>query len=95
MTNTTKTFDGKPISYEIVTDGYKIYLDEKLWIEQVGQYSKPIDSSKTFEENCLAQIDEITTVSQQEETIEQRVTQTESDITDIQVAMAELYEMEG
>ena len=62
MINTNKTFNDKPISYEILTNGYNIYLDENLWISQVGQFGKPIDESKTYEENCLAQIDEITTV---------------------------------
>lgn len=60
MINTDKTFNGQPISYEIFENGYEIYLDSKLWISQRGQYDKPIDKSKTYEENCLAQIDEIT-----------------------------------
>ena len=62
MTNTDKTFDGQGISYEIFDDGYEIYLEGTLWIKQRGEYSKPIDSAKSYEENCLAQIEEITTV---------------------------------
>ena len=62
MKNTDKTFDGQVISYEIFEDGYEIYLDGTLWIKQRGEYSKPIDKDKSFEENCLAQIEEITTV---------------------------------
>lgn len=60
MTNTDKTFDGKSIAYEILEDGYMIYLDGKPWIEQRGIYGKPMDSSKTYEENCLLQIEDIT-----------------------------------
>lgn len=60
MIETEKTFDNKPIAYEIKTDGYEIYLDGQLWISQRGQYSKPVDKSKTYEENCLAQIENIT-----------------------------------
>lgn len=62
MINTDKTIDGKAISYEIFDDGYEIYLDKVLWITQRGEYSKPIDREKSFEENCLLQIEEITTI---------------------------------
>ena len=62
MTNTEKTINGQAISYEIFSDGYEIYLDGTIWIKQRGEYSKPIDKDKTYEENCLAQIEEITTV---------------------------------
>ncbi len=60
MTNTDKTFDGKNIAYEILEDGYMIYLDGKPWIKQRGTYGKPMDASKTYEENCLLQIEDIT-----------------------------------
>ena len=62
MTNTDKTINGQAISYEIFSDGYEIYLDGTLWIKQRGRYGKPVDSAKSYEENCLAQIEEITTV---------------------------------
>lgn len=62
MTNTDKTINEQTISYEIFDDGYEIYLDGTLWIKQRGEYSKPIDKDKSYEENCLAQIEEITTV---------------------------------
>ena len=62
MTNTDKTFAEQAISYEIFEDGYEIYLDGVLWIKQRGQYGKPIDKELSYEENCLAQIEEITTV---------------------------------
>ena len=62
MTYTDKTFNEQIISYDIFEDGYEIYLDGTLWIKQRGEYSKPIDKELSFEENCLAQIEEITTV---------------------------------
>ena len=62
MTNTDKTINGQAIAYKILEDGYEIYLDGTLWIKQRGEYSKPIDKDKSFEENCIAQIEEITTV---------------------------------
>ena len=55
------------ISYEIVEDGYKIYNNNKLWITQLGQYSRPIDINKSFEENCIMQLDEITASATTEE----------------------------
>ena len=57
--STDKTVDNKPLSYEIFEDGYAIYLEGKIWITQRGQYSKPIDKTKSFEENCLLQIEEL------------------------------------
>ena len=60
MITTDKTCDGKPIAYEILDDGYMIYLDGKAWIKQRGDYGKPMGSSKSYEENCLLQIEDIT-----------------------------------
>ena len=68
MTNTDKTINGQAISYEIFSDGYEIYLDGILWIKQRGEYSKPIDKELSYEENCLAQIEEITTVPETDPT---------------------------
>ena len=62
MTNTNKTINGQVIDYEIFEDGYEIYLDGILWVIQRGEYSKPINKELSYEENCLAQIEEITTV---------------------------------
>lgn len=59
MIQTDKTFDGKPISYEVISDGYEIYLDGILWIRQRGENGKPISLFKSYEENCLMQIEEI------------------------------------
>lgn len=60
--STDKTVDNKPLSYEIFEDGYVIYLEGKIWITQRGQYSKPIDKTKSFEENCLLQLEELSVV---------------------------------
>lgn len=59
MIQTDKTFDEKPISYKILSDGYEIYLDRILWIRQRGENGKPISQFNTYEENCLLQIEEI------------------------------------
>lgn len=55
--NTNFKFNDKEISYNITNDGYDIYLDGELWIGQHGDLGKPIDSTKSYEENCLAQIE--------------------------------------
>lgn len=60
MIQTDKTYKSKPIAYEILSDGYMIYLDGKPWIKQRGTYGKPMDASKNYEENCLLQIENIT-----------------------------------
>lgn len=60
MVKTTKTVNGQALSYEIFEDGYEIYLDSKVWIRQIGKYGKPMDKEKSYEENCLLQIEELT-----------------------------------
>ena len=77
------------ISYEIVEKGYKIYLNGKLWIEQLDEYSKPYDKDKTYEENCLLQLADITANA---DTLEERVTVVESAVMDIADVLADLTE---
>ena len=79
------------ISYEILENGYKIYLDGKLWIEQLDEYAKPYDTNKTFEENCIAQLEEITNTPHTD-TLEERVTVVESAVMDIADVLADLTE---
>ncbi len=66
MVNTNKYIDKKPISYEVSEDGYDIYLDGKLWITQHGQYGKPMSQEMSYEQNCLAHIDELVTPAEQQ-----------------------------
>lgn len=69
MINTDKTVNGLPISYKIEVNGYSIYLGGQLWITQYDEYSKPIDKSKSLEENCLLQIEDITRPCEEAEPI--------------------------
>lgn len=48
------------ISYEIKNNGYNIYLDGKLWITQPEPYTNLYVPEGTYEENCLAQLAELT-----------------------------------
>ena len=57
MKNTNYSIDNKPISYEVTDNGYMIYLDGKAWIHQYEPYIP--DKSKSYEENAIAQIEEI------------------------------------
>lgn len=66
MKTTDFKFNGSPLSYELKDNGYIIYNDGQPWIKQLddenGQFGKPIDKNKSYEENCLAQIEELCTV---------------------------------
>ena len=83
------------ISYEILDNGYKIYLNGKLWIEQLDEYAKPYDTAKPYEENCLLQLEDITTTATataHTDTLEERVTVVESAVMDIADVLADLTE---
>lgn len=68
-----KTLDNQKIEYEILKNGYDIYLGGKIWITQHDEYSKVLVPDGTFEENCLKQIEEITTVPEPQMTPEQQL----------------------
>ena len=59
MKETNYKIEGKAISYEVSDNGYSIYLDGVLWITQYDDCGKPIDSNKSYEENCIMQIEDI------------------------------------
>ena len=89
--------DKNRLTYDILNDGYMINLDGKNWIEQVDENSKPIDSTKTFEENWLLQIEDLTKEIV-EETPEIELVKT--DIADLKakdlenkLALAQVYEI--
>lgn len=76
--------------YAIADDGYDIYLDGQLWITQHGQYGKPMDASKGYEENCLLQLAEITAPAPEPPMTTEEMAQT---IAEQDAAICELYEM--
>lgn len=63
MIKTEYKFDGKELSYEILEDGYLIYLDGQKWIKQDSYlpYKK-----ETLEESCIAHIEAIVVKEQEE-----------------------------
>ena len=59
MKETNYKIEGKAISYEVSNNGYSIYLDGVLWITQYDDYGKPMDFTKSYEENCIMQIEDM------------------------------------
>ena len=72
------------ISYKILANGYEIYLDGNLWITQYEPYGHPMDSSKSYEENCLMQIEELTTPAEPvPDPTEQRISELEDAVIEL------------
>lgn len=78
----------KGYEYSIEENGYTIYLEGKPYIDQHEPYIPMKD--KTYEENAKAQIDEM--IESKERKPEPTV---EEQVTDLQLAVAELAEMIG
>lgn len=63
MIKTNYVLDNKELSYEILEDGYKIYLDGGDFIHQ---YEPFIPNPKlTYEENAIAQMEELVAMHEQ------------------------------
>ena len=71
------------ITYEILENGYEIKLDGKLWITQ-DTTNLPYPNLP-LEECCLKQIDEICTPQEEAVSLQDQ-------ITNLELAMAEIYE---
>ena len=71
------------ITYEILENGYEIKLDGKLWITQ-DTTNLPYPNL-TLEECCLKQIDDICTPQEAAVSLQHQ-------ITNLELAMAEIYE---
>ena len=71
------------ITYEILENGYRINLDGKLWITQ-DTTNLPYPNL-TLEECCLKQIDDICTPQEEAVSLQDQ-------ITNLELAMAEIYE---
>jgi hypothetical protein len=85
MTTTDYKYNNQEVSYEILSNGYEIYLSGRLWISQKEPYIP--NPSLSYEENCLNQIKETcTAVSKDETELEQLKTtnmQLESQISEL------------
>ena len=54
---TTYRFNNQVVSYEVLENGYNIYLGGKPWISQPEPYIP--NPSISYEENAIAQIEEL------------------------------------
>ena len=68
-----KTFAGQKLEYSIESNGYTIYLDGRLWITQLDPYGKVYIPDGTYEENALAQIEEICNPAEPAPTVEEQL----------------------
>lgn len=59
MVDTGKELNGEKLFYEVVSNGYIIYLHGKPWIKQLEPYGKIYLPNASYEENALAQIENI------------------------------------
>lgn len=63
MIETNYLIDGQKLSYEILEDGYKIYKGGTAWLHQYEPYIP--DKAKTYEENAIAQMEELVAMHEQ------------------------------
>lgn len=90
MKQTDYKFDGKAVSYEILDDGYKIYIDGTEWIHQYEPLIPYTDLS--YEDGCLKQIEELVNTEGQNADQSKQIEELQQQITDMQVALCEVYE---
>ena len=57
------------LSYEIVEDGYIIYLDNAPYVEQHDPYAKQFLPDEDYEANCLIHIEEIASFLESESSV--------------------------
>lgn len=93
MIKTDYVLDNKELSYELFEDGYKIYLDG---MDFIHQYEPFIPNPKlTYEENAIAQIEDLIAMQENAEKEEQEKADVQQQITDLELALVEVYEMLG
>lgn len=91
MKETNYVIDNKKVSYEVLEDGYKIYLDGTAWIHQYEPY---IPYPELFyEENAIKQIEEICSANEEAQKAQQEEADLKQQVTDLELAMTEMYEM--
>lgn len=81
MIETNYVIDNKKVSYEVLKDGYMIYLDGVAWIHQYEPYIP--DKNLSYEENAIAQIEEIVAShedAQNQPSMEQRIADLEAEL---------------
>lgn len=94
MKQTEYKFNGQALSYEILEDGYNIYLGGTLWITQQEPHIPCPDLG--YEGSCLKQMEELcclkTSIDQEPQGLDKKIEELQQQITDMQIALCELYE---
>ena len=78
-------------TYEVTENGYYIYINGKKVIHQYEPYIP--NKSLSYEENAKAQIEELKASEEAQKEEKTQMEQMQQDITDIQLALVELYEL--
>lgn len=81
----------KTYSYEVTENGYFILINGKKVIHQYEPYIP--DKTKTYKENAEAQIEELKKADEKTKNEKTDIEQLKQDVTDIQLALTEIYEM--
>lgn len=80
----------KTYTYEVTKNGYYILINGNKVIHQYEPYIP--DTSKSYEENAKAQIEELKAANERAKNEKTEMEQVKQDITDIQLALTEMYE---
>ena len=78
-------------TYEITENGYYILINGKKVIHQYEPYIP--NKSLSYEENAKVQIEELKASEEAQKEEKTQMEQMQQDITDIQLALVELYEL--
>ena len=78
-------------TYEVTENGYYIYINGTKVIHQYEPYIP--NKGLSYEENAKAQIAELKANEEEQEQEKTQMEQMQQDITDIQLALVELYEL--
>lgn len=78
-------------TYEVTENGYYIYINGKKVIHQYEPYIP--NPNLSYEENAKAQIEELKASEEAQKEEKTQMEQMQQDITDIQLALVELYEL--
>lgn len=81
----------KIYSYEVTQNGYFILINGVKVIHQYEPYIP--DKTKTYKENAETQIEEMKAYDKKKKTEKTQIEQIQEDITDLQLALTEIYEM--
>ena len=81
----------KIYTYEVTENGYYILINGKKVIHQYEPYIP--NKSLSYEENAKVQIEELKASEEAQKEEKTQMEQMQQDITDIQLALVELYEL--